>query len=426
MVSVAPKSTSTDDAWLNASMVEATAPKRELRVLQVFSVLSMGGAETWLMSLLKYFKEHQEQLPVSVTFDILLTGGTKAIFDDEASDLGAKLFYVPFTRRNMVGFVREFRGILAEGNYDAIHDHQDYIAGLHFFMGAGHLPPIRVAHVHNSLYNRIKYASDLGRRAANSVGKRLLARFATHIMGTSRQIVTQYGLDGFHSRGVSLGAANCGFDVAEYQGNYDATHAELCREFGWGDSAKIVLFVGRLEAEEISHLGQPMAPKNPAFALDVVRQCMAKDERVRLVMVGEGETKRSEFEAQVREWGLARKVVLTGVRRDVQRIMSGSDLLLFPSMAEGLGMVVVEAQAAGLRVLASDTIPLEAVVNPELVAFAPLSAGAEEWADTVLRCIDLPRLEAQECNELVRHSPFSIENSAGRLLTIYTGSQLSH
>src|SRR5688500_2944265 len=137
MVSVAPRRSSHGEVWLDPNRVDIPVSKRKLRVLQVFSVLSMGGAETWLISLLKYFKEHQEEIPVDVAFDILLTGGSKSIFDDEARSLGANLFYVPFTRRNLAGFAREFRRILTKGNYDVIHDHQDYIAGLHFFMGAG-------------------------------------------------------------------------------------------------------------------------------------------------------------------------------------------------------------------------------------------------------------------------------------------------
>jgi glycosyltransferase involved in cell wall biosynthesis len=100
--------------------------------------------------------------------------------------------------------------------------------------------------------------------------------------------------------------------------------------------------------------------------------------------------------------------------------MSGADLLLVPSLAEGLGMVVVEAQAAGLRVLASDNIPGEAVVNSELVTFAQVDAKAEVWANKALQLINLPRLETGKCNQLVKLSPFSIENSAKRLLKLYS------
>ena len=419
MVSVAPKSTSTSDAWLNPSAPGAICTKRELRILQVFSVLSMGGAETWLMSLLKYFKEHREQLPVSVKFDILLTGGTEAIFDDEARDLGARLFYVPFTRRNMIGFVREFRRILTEGNYDAIHDHQDYIAGLHFFMGTGKLPRIRVAHVHNPFYHRTTYANRLRRRAANALGKRLLGQFATHIMGTSRQIVTEYGLDNSHSRGVTLGAVHCGFEVANYQGDYKAAHADLCAEFRWEDSVKIILFVGRLESEEVVHLGRVMTHKNPGFALSVARECISRDAQVRFLMVGSGEIKRREFESRVREWGLADEIRVLGVRRDVPQLMLGSDLLLFPSLAEGLGMVVVEAQAAGLQVLASDTTPRECVVVPRLVGFQALEGSMKGWADEVQQLLNQPRTDVMSCNAAVRDSAFSVENSVTKLLQLY-------
>ena len=85
-----------------APALEISATKRELRVLQVFSVLSVGGAETWLMALLKYFREAEDRLPVKVKCDILLTGGEPSVFDEEAMALGARLFYVPFSRRHPI------------------------------------------------------------------------------------------------------------------------------------------------------------------------------------------------------------------------------------------------------------------------------------------------------------------------------------
>ena len=155
----------------------------------------LNAAETWLLSLLKYFRDAQDDLPVTVKCDILLTGGEESVFDEEATSLGARLFYVPFTRRKLLPFVREFRRILACGKYHAIHDHQDYIAGLHFLMSFGNLPPVQVAHVHNPLYHRLEYANGPVRRLSKSAGKVLLGHLATHVMGTSRQIVAEYGFD---------------------------------------------------------------------------------------------------------------------------------------------------------------------------------------------------------------------------------------
>ncbi len=397
----------------------------EVRVLQVFSALSVGGAETWLMALLKYFREANHSLPVKVKCDILLTGGEPSVFDEEAKALGARLFYVPFSRWHPIKFMREFRRILAASNYDVIHDHQDYIAGLHFAMGIGHLPPTRIAHVHNPLYQRTNYAKEIIRRLATTTGKRLIGQLATHVLGTSRQIVSEYGFDRYESRGVALGAANCGFDVTKYHSNRERMHADLCRELGWPPTAKIILFVGRLEADEVSHLGRTMTHKNPAFALEVAKECISTDSDARLLMVGAGESKRCEFENKVNEWGLGRHVQFLGVRSDVPRLMLGSDLLLFPSLAEGLGMVVVEAQAAGLRVLASDTTPRESVVVPGLVEFMSLVETPGHWADRALSLLKSVKTNPETCNAAVRESSFSIERSAANLLSLYRSDRMT-
>jgi glycosyltransferase involved in cell wall biosynthesis len=356
---------------------------------------------------------------VRVKFDVLLTGGEKGVFDAEAEALGARLFYVRFTRRTLPAFIREFRRILAQGNYHAIHDHQDYIAGLHFLLGAGRLPPIRIAHVHNPHYHRRNYGSDALKRGAMLAGRRAIGFEATHVMGTSRQIVSEYGFDRFADRGPILGVAHCGFDLARFRGDQAAIHLAMCHEFRWPESTQIVLFVGRLAGSPLKQNGQIMSHKNPDFALHVARMCIERNERVRFLMVGDGEAKRQDFIEQVRKWGLGQKIHLSGSRTDVPQLMLGSELLLFPSLAEGLGMVVVEAQAAGLRVLASDSTPSECVVVPELVDFLPLNEGEKFWAEKTLRLLDQPRPDAAAANVAVASSPFSIANSATRLLGLY-------
>ena len=69
-------------------------------------------------------------------------------------------------------FAKKFRQLLREGQYDAVHDHQDYASGWHFLMGAGVLPPVRVTHVHNPAYQILNnYGVTLGRRLTARVGK---------------------------------------------------------------------------------------------------------------------------------------------------------------------------------------------------------------------------------------------------------------
>lgn len=384
---------------------------QEYRILQVFSVLGMGGAETWLMALLRYLDRIKRDLPYRLQIDICLTGGGKGVFDAEAASLGAKLFYLNYRRGKLLNFIIEFRSILAQGRYHAIHDHQDYTAGLHFLIGIGYLPPVRVAHIHNPLIHLESYYTSYARRITAKVGKRLLARTATHVTGTSRQIISDYGFDESVFNRVNRRAVHCGFEVTNFLGNYDRVHNEICNEFRWEETAKIILFVGRLN----SNLNQ----KNPGFALEVAKACIGKDPDVRLLLVGDGADVRVELENKVRLWGLQDSIRLLGPRSDVPRLMSGSDLFLFPSVGEGLGMVAVEAQAAGLRVLASDAIPRECEAVPGMVVFKPLNTGPLDWADEALRLVSLSRPNLSACNEKVRNGPFSIENSAASLLNIY-------
>lgn len=404
-----------------APAVAAASQKRELRVLQVFSVLSVGGAETWLMALLKYFREAEDNLPVRVKCDVLLTGGEPSVFDEEAKALGARLFYLRFTRKNAAHFTRQFRRLLAAGNYDVIHDHQDSVAGLHFLMGLGSLPLIRIAHVHSAFRHRSLYANDRVRAISMSVGRRMLKRLATHVLGTSRQAIDEYGFRVPEYRGV--GVVNCGFDPDRLAGEYRGTHAEICRQFSWDETAKIILFVGRLDGDAVVN-GRVVSQKNVEFALEVAKECFAREQTARLLVAGSGkEAREKDLRARVNDWGVGERVRFLSGPADIPKLMVGSDVLVLTSPAEGLGMVVVEAQAAGLRVLASDTTPRECAVIPGLVKFLSLNLTAGEWADEVERLMNLGHSRSGDCLEAIRQSPFSIENSAASLLKIYRGAE---
>jgi len=139
------------------------------------------------------------------------------------------------------------------------------------------------------------------------------------------------------------------------------------------------------------------------------------------LMAGDGEDAKIDFENKVKVWGLQDSIRIIGPRSDVPRLMSGSNLLLFPSVGEGLGMVAVEAQAAGLRVLASDAVPRECEAIAGMVFFKSLDDGVLDWASEALKLINLIRPNTSVCNEVVKNGPFSIENSTKSLLNIYSG-----
>jgi len=391
---------------------------RTLRVLHVLSNFGIGGAETWLISLLKYFKNHASNIGFDVRTDVFLTHGFRDQLDDDAEDLGARLIYSRYSRKTLPSFISTWRKTLASGNYDVIHDHQEFTAGWHFLFGLGLLPPIRIAHLHNPIGHQASYGASPTRRAAIRAGNLLIARYATHLLSTSRQLIADQGFANSHGpANLRKMAAYCGFDTARFKLDPAVASEQLRAEFGLTSRTRILLFVGRLDSD----MDESKNQKNPSFCLEVARVCAMRDPNFACLIAGGGEAMRKRLHDRVMSWGLENRIHLLGPRMDVPHLMAGSDLLLFPSYAEGLGMVAVEAQAAGLPVIASDSVPSECRVIDEMVNFMPLSAGSEQWANMVMAKLNLPRPDSAAANQKIASSLFSIGNSAKFLVEIYSG-----
>ena len=354
--------------------------------------------------------------------DFLATSGNLGIFDDEAEQLGALIHYLPYGRAHLPRFAKEFRRIIRDGQYDAIHDHADYVSGWHFLMGANTLPPVRVAHVHNPwLHIEANYAVSPWRRLTTVLGKHLVCKLATHVCGTSEEILRRYGFQPAQPARPKVSVVHCGFDVRKFNRSRESDRQSVLREFHWPEEAQVVLFAGRLDrAMEFEH---PQNHKNSWFALNAVRAAVEKQPSVRFLIAGEGEHSRLDLESRIESWGLKDNFRLIGVRKDIDRLMRASDVLFFPSRQEGLGMVAVEAQAAGLPVLASTAVPRECVVIPELYSALTLDEPIELWAAALIQIMAKPRHPLELCRRALESSPFSIADSARRLEEIYKSTR---
>lgn len=376
----------------------------------------MGGAETWLLALLRYWRQRG-----GPQVEFLLTNGREEVLDSEARALGARLHYLTFTRRAPLRFFLGFRQLLESGGFRALHDHCDLATGLHFAVAGSTLPPIRIAHFHNhhALFAE-NYLTSPTRRALAVSGRYLIRARATHVLATSRGTLEGFGFSNGRGGPPFSRVLHCGIDPQDYRRDPRGDRARLLSEFGWPGDSLVALCVGRLDLS--LDYPNPTNNKNTAFALDVARTAASISDRFRLLVIGEGPS-RAQFEQRVAGWGLDGKIRFTGLRRDLQSLMVGSNVLLFPSVAEALGMVVVEAQAAGLRVLASDEISREAVIVPELYSSLPLSAPVEEWARHLLDPGETPTRLREHCLGALEASPFNVAYAARVLEGLYaTGS----
>jgi glycosyltransferase involved in cell wall biosynthesis len=393
--------------------------RRRVRVLQVIDTLGMGGAETWLMALLRLWSDQGRG-----QVDFLITSGNPGALDAEARDLGATIHYERYSRSRLPAFARRFRRILTESRYDAIHDHQDYASGWHFAIGRGRLPPVRVTHVHNPAYQiHNNYGVTPGRRLIARAGRQLVRRYATHIAATSQDVLVKYGFTHPSFDRIPKGALHCGFATGRFRGPAPQNREQIRCEIGLPASATIVLYVGRLD-QSIDR-DHPQTHKNSGFAIRAFAEAARLDALLHMAVAGARDQATQDLHVALAEsLGVGPRVHFLGVRQDVERLMLGADLLLFPSREEGLGMVAVEAQAAGLPVLASTGVPRECVVVPELVRFLDVDAGPARWGTAIAEALRASRPASQTSNDAVSRSPFAIEQSAGRLERLYLDGEI--
>lgn len=149
---------------------------------------------------------------------------------------------------------------------------------------------------------------------------------------------------------------------------------EVRKAMGW-EGQKIIGHVGRFNEQ-----------KNHRFLVAVFAEIHRKDPQTRLVLVGKGELE-PEIRELVREKGLEDAVDFLGVRSDAQTLYQGMDLLLFPSLFEGLSVVLIEAQACDLPCLISNTNSQETAVTDRLCPMS-LNESPERWAEEALRLLN--------------------------------------
>ena len=362
-------------------------------VFHVIGGFDPGGVESWLIGLAA------ETRPYLRT-RVCVLGSAPGSQEDVAKAAGAEIIRCPL--RPALSFPLRFLRLLWRERPDVLHAHVHTFSGYLLMLGRLAGVPRRVAHSHNTADGR---GHSLGRRLYRHVGQGFIRAFATH--GIAASGVTGDGLFGAHWRqDARFSVIRCGVNPRDFVSHDTSPH--LRRELGLPERASVVGHVGRFDAQ-----------KNHRFFIDVARAISVADATIRFLFVGDGPL-RSEIEARARDAGIADRCVFVGRRRDVPRILlNAMDVLLFPSLWEGLPVVLIEAQAAGLPVVASKSITAESSIVPGLVTFLELSGGVHEWAACVRARLEAGRMSPTAAYEQFMRSGFDIRTSASQVLDLY-------
>ena len=354
-----------------------------VRVAHVMGKMVGGGVEAVVMNYYRHIDRSRVQ------FDFLVDEDSAFVPREEIGSLGGRVFEVPPYQRPFA-YARSLESLFADEGWPIVHSHVNALSVVPLRGAARAGVPVRIAHSHST--------AGKGEPVKNAL-KRLLRtqanRYPTHRLACSRYA------------GEWLFGEGAGFDVL-----YNAI--ELDRfPFNAEVRAEARADLGLVGDElAVGHVGRFMAQKNHTFLLDAFAEVAARRPDAVLLLVGAGEL-RSFVECRAAERGLAGRVRFLGQRDDVERLYQAFDAFALPSLYEGLGLVGVEAQRAGLPCLLSDAITREVDVTGT-VRFLPIDEPSA-WADALCALRAGERVPVRPES----FSDYDIDAAAGRLAERY-------
>lgn len=363
-----------------------------VRILHITGSLRRNGTETFIMNVFRSIDR------TKFSFDFLLTSHTEEGFEQEAKDLGARIFYYTPRAKSLVGHRKSLKEFFKHhaAEYAAIHySGNSFSEILPITLAKKYGVPVRIAHCHNistsGLHNRIFHA----------VNRTRLNQVATHFFACSEQAKVNgfKGTPALHKANVIVN----GIDLKRFHFNPDVRQ-KLRDQLG-------------LKPEEliIGNVAAFREAKNHRFMLEIMKEILSINSRSKLLLAGEGPLK-TEMMALASELGIQNNVIFLGSRDDVPQLLQAMDIFLFPSKYEGLGISLIEAQAAGLPVYTSSNIPKETQVTP-LIKYVPLDLSPQKWAKMILET-DTSHDRTQEYEKL---KMYDINNTVSTLSRIYNG-----
>ena len=372
-------------------MGDHLAMSAPIRILHVIGIMNRGGAETMIMNLYRHIDRSKVQ------FDFVQNENEGAAFDEEIRELGGNIYHCPrFKGVNCIQYVRWWKQFFDQHHeYAIVHGHIGSTASFYLNEARKH-GILTIAHSHNTNSRTVKqfFFSILA----------YPTRFiADYLFMCSRQA----GIDRFGEKAVLDDNRAFFFpnaiDTEMFQYS-NSSRENIRREFGVSDKELLIGHVGRFAKQ-----------KNHAFLLDIFKKISEKKPDAKLLLVGDGDL-RQEIKGKIDLLGLKDRVIMTGVRSDVNDLMSAMDVMLFPSLFEGLPVTLVEAQCNGLPCVISDKVPSDSIIMKELVKVCSLEDDLSVWTEAVE---NTDKNDRTRYAEEMKKTEFDIEKSAKWLEDFY-------
>ncbi len=364
-----------------------------IRILQVFTVMDRGGSESMIMN---YYRNIDRN---KIQFDFLVHRKKDAAFDEEIRNLGGKIYRMdainPLFPHKYYKKLRVFFDEHPE--YKIVHSHLNAFSSFPLKIAKEFNIPCRIAHAHIAIDNVslktiLMYNESIKETAKKALKNQLKKRIhkdATHFFSCGEKA----GKWLFGKKKPFL-TMNNAIDSKKFSYN-ELVSIEYKKEFA-------------LENElVIGHVGRFTNQKNHTFLLQIFASLLKKKPNSTLVLIGGGPLKQ-KIKQEANHLGISHKVMFLGVRTDIPKLFQMLDVFVFPSFYEGLPVTLIEAQAAGVKIFASNAITEEVCLTDDIV-FLSISNSADYWSEKILKIPSFKKNDNVE--QIVRGEYDIVKNS---------------
>jgi len=330
-----------------------------IRVLHATPRMQREGIQSFLMNLY-----HNIDLQ-KVQFDFLIHSKQEGAFDAEIEKMGGRIYRVhQMSSLHFIHYGKNVAQVLKAYPYKIVHSHINLLSSFTLRVAMKQGIPVRIAHSHNSSI------PDSGfKRLIKLYAKKQMLKYATHCFACSKDAaIWQFGQETYDAGKVDL--IPNGIEIAKNLFN--------------NEKRQSIRSNLRINEDDfvVGHVGAFRKVKNHEFISKVFAEIKQLKPNSRLLLVGNGEL-QEDVKKELGSLGVLNDVIFAGSVENVCDYYSAMDAFLFPSVYEGLGIVLVEAQASGLPCFVSDTIPSEANLSEQYYPLS-LTCSPQEWARFIL------------------------------------------
>lgn len=364
------------------------------KVLHIVGGMNIGGTETMLMNL--YRNIHNE-----VQFDFISYYKDEGYYDKEIKELGGKI--IRLDAPNKVGFIKavnELKKVIKDNQYSAVHTHTLFNCGIGVLAGYLAKAPVRISHAHTTFDN----SSSFIKKVYVFIMRSLIKIFSTDYLACSNSA----GRYLFGERIVKNKKYKVIPNYIEYKKFINIEDkGSIRKELGIKDDDIV-----------IGHVGRFMEAKNHEFLIDILNKLIKENNQIKGILVGDGVLKK-DIEKKVKALNLEDNIYFLGLRNDVNKIVNDMDLFIMPSIYEGLGLVLLEAQAASVPCLVSEAIQPEADLGIGLLKKLKLSDDIGKWTEKANEMIKINKKDKEIIIKGFEDKGYKVEDIINKLYEVY-------